>query len=150
MTVFIPEQPKPLGVRADVRAVKRYVIAVATAPWAVPLAYALVLGVHVGRDPFEAEPLLPGHLAAVVMMAYWVTVLVALPLWLVLSRRWTISYQIAALSGLMLGVSTALVGGKLQGGYPIWFLLSTSGIGGVLAAIIFRAIIGSQTHSTTD
>lgn len=130
------------------RGVKRYVTAVAVAPWAIPLAYALVLAAYTGRDPFDAEPLLPGHLAAVLIVAYEVTLLVGLPLWLVLARRWRISYQTAALSGLVLGISTAIVFGMLREDYLIGFLLTTGGLGGMMAAVIFRAIVGSQTEAT--
>ena len=127
------------------RAIKRYVTAVAVAPWAVPLAYASVLATYAGRDPFDAEPLLPGHLAAVLVVAYEVTVLVALPLWLLLARRWKMSYQVAALSGLALGVSTALVFTRLQEDYRVGFLLWTGALGGVVAALIFRVVVGVQT-----
>ena len=128
--------------RDDVRAITRYIVAVAVAPWAVPLAYASVLAAYTGRDPFDAEPLLPGHLAAVLVVAYQVTVLVALPLWLVLARRWKISYQIAAVSGLALGVLAAFVFARLREDYRLGFLLWTGGLGGLLAAVIFRAVIG--------
>src|SRR5581483_180449 len=126
--------------------ITRYVTAVAVAPWAVPVTYASVLAAYAGRDPFDAEPLLPGQLAAVLVMAYEVTVLVALPLWLVIAQRWRVSYQTAGLSGLTLGISTALVLGRLRENYPVGFLLWTGALGGVLAAIAFRAIVGPQTE----
>ncbi len=129
-------------------AIKQYVAAVVVAPWAVPLVYGSVLAVYAGRDPFDAEPLLPGHLAAVLVVAYEVTLVVALPLWLLLARRWRISYQIAALSGLALGVSTALVFARLRTDYRLGFLLWTGGLGGVLAAVIFRAVVGTQKQAT--
>ena len=124
----------------------RTALAALISPWALPLSYACVLAAYVKRDPFEAAPLLPGHLAMVLMLAYVVTLFIGVPLWLALSARWAVSIVAAAMSGAAVGLLVATVFRRTEPQlfFPAGFLEWVGGIGGLLCALIFRLIAGGN------
>ena len=77
----------------------RHICAALISPWALPLLYLCVLWAYVGSDPFEVAPLLPGALAVILMLAYIVMFIVALPLWLVLNVSYNIMFPAAGVVG---------------------------------------------------
>jgi hypothetical protein len=124
----------------------RHLLAAVAASVAVPASYAVVMAAYVGGDPFEAVPLLPAHLGAVALFAFWITFIGGLPLWLLVSRRRAISFAAAALSGATIGFVAAVFFFALDSNtlLPIAVVLSTAVCGGTLAAVVFRAIVGGR------
>lgn len=129
----------------------RHICAALIAPWALPLSYVCILWAYVGGNPFEAVPLLPGHLAAILMFAYIVMFIVALPLWLVLNARYNIMFPATGVVGASIGIAVAVAFRVLnpQLNYPIGFLELSGGIGGAVCALIFRAIVGSHPNQSS-
>ena len=130
----------------------RTVLAASISPWVLPLSYACVLAVYVGGDPLKAAPLLPGHLAMVLILAYLVTLFVALPLWVAIAARWVIPYKAAGVTGAAIGLAVAILYRRTepQLGFPSGFLEWTGGAGGALSALIFRAIAGPQSNPRVE
>jgi hypothetical protein len=126
----------------------RTALAALISPWALPLSYACVLAAYVRGDPFAAAPLLPGHLAMVLILAYAVTLLLALPLWLAITVRWAVPFTAAAMTGAVIGLAVAIVyrRAEAQLAFPAGFLEWAGGVGGLLCSLIFRAIAGRQSN----
>ena len=74
----------------------RCVFAVLVAPAAVPFCYGLSMWLYAGNNPYKAEPLLPGQLAAVWMLAFEVTLVVGLPTWWILTGKRHLSWRSCA------------------------------------------------------
>jgi hypothetical protein len=125
----------------------RHICAALLSPLVLPLSYVGVLWVYVGGDPFEAAPLLPGHLAVILIYVYMVMFIVALPLWLKLNARYSITFPAAGVAGAGIGIVVAITFRALnsQLNYPFGFLELTGGIGSAVCALIFRAIVGRQS-----
>ena len=122
----------------------RHISAALISPLAVPLSFFCVLWVYIGGDPFEAAPLLPGALAVILIYAYIVMFIVALPLWRVLKTRYNIMFSTAGITGAGIGIAFAIIFRvwNPQLNFPIGFLELAGGIGGASCALIFRAIVG--------
>ena len=130
----------------------RWVFAVLVAPVAVPFCYGLSMWLYAGGNPYKAEPLLPGHLAAVWMLAFEVTLLIGLPTWWILTGKRHLSWRSCAVIGGALGLSVAVAFryASSQLGFAPGFLELVGGTGGALCAGFFCAVAGQRRPYIAD
>jgi hypothetical protein len=122
----------------------RVALAVLFAPLAVPAAFRVVLGFYVHRPVAEAAPLLPGWLGVILYLAYIVTIVIALPIWLYLHRRGKTPTGLVTAAGLALGLLAGAAFVPQTPEWPVGLLLWSGALGGGITALVFHVIARGQ------
>jgi len=124
----------------------RIMLAVLLAPIAVPVCFRMILPFYIkGSVTEQSVPLLPDYQGMMLYLSYLVTLLIGLPAWSFIRRRWRVTIFRSSACGVLFGLAAASMY-LSQLTWPAGLLLWTGGLGGGLTAMLFVLIAGKQPN----